>query len=68
MKLSSYLSKYNLSAGEFALLIGVNRSNVSRFCSGDRKPGLKTLEKIHEVTRGKVTASDFFEDQSKVSQ
>jgi transcriptional regulator with XRE-family HTH domain len=64
MNLTKYLEKYNISAGEFADIIGVNRSNVSRFCSGQRLPGLKTLERIYIATRGKVTAKDFFTGRS----
>lgn len=63
MKLSAFLAEQKLSSAEFAAQISVNRSSVSRFCRGERKPDLVTLQRIHEATGGKVTAEDFFADQ-----
>lgn len=60
MHLSTYLKKKRISHDVFAESIGVHRSSVSRFCARTRKPDLDTLEKIHKVTRGVVTAKDFF--------
>jgi transcriptional regulator with XRE-family HTH domain len=62
MKLADYLSQNNLSPADFAEAIGVNRSNVHRFCTGERRPDLATLERIHNATGGQVTAVDFFEN------
>ena len=60
MNLTQYLEKHNITHDEFAALIGKHRTSVSRFCSGDRKPDLETLEAIHRATKGKVKAEDFF--------
>lgn len=61
MKLSKYLSVHGITATQFAALIGVNQSSVSRFCNEARRPDLTTIEKIHNVTNGSVRAEDFFE-------
>ena len=65
MNLSDYLADKKISAADFAALIGVHRTSISRFCSGTRKPDLDTLEKIHRVTKGKVKAEDFFAKQAE---
>lgn len=61
MKLSDYLALHKITSSAFADLIGVTQSSVSRFCNGTRRPDLTTIEKIHKVTGGQVTAEDFFE-------
>lgn len=60
MKLSKYLAANKIKPATFARQIKVHRSSVTRFCSGDRKPDLETLEKIDRATNGQVTARDFF--------
>ena len=60
MKLAEYLTKKNIRPARFAALIEVNRSTVHRFCSGDRRPDLTTLERIYAATDGEVTAIDLF--------
>lgn len=60
MKLEAYLKAKNIRPARFAAMILVNRSTVHRFCSGDRRPDLTTLERIHNVTDGEVSAVDFF--------
>ena len=40
------IDSHKLSAGEFALKIGVQRSSVSHVLSGRNKPGFDFLEKI----------------------
>lgn len=64
MTLKEYLSAVGMTHAEFAEKIGIHRSNVSRFCSGDRRPDLTTLQRIYEVTGGKVEANDFFAQPS----
>lgn len=64
MQLSQYLEKHNITHDEFAAQIGKHRTSVSRFCSGDRKPDLETLQAIHEATKGKVKPEDFFRESA----
>lgn len=60
MHLGTYLEKQKLSPAKFAEMIGVHRTSVVRFRDGTRRPDLQTIQRIHEVTKGKVTAKDFF--------
>lgn len=59
MRLREYLDRERLSNGEFAKLVGVSDSLVSRWLSGQKRPSLDTLEAIRNATRGAVTAEDF---------
>jgi transcriptional regulator with XRE-family HTH domain len=61
MDLRTYLEKQKLSPAQFAEKIGVHRTSVIRFRDRTRKPDLDTIQKIHEVTKGRVTAKDFFQ-------
>lgn len=65
MKLDAYLKSKNIKPARFAAMISVNRSTVHRFCNGERRPDLSTLQLIHEVTDGEVTAVDFFTKRKK---
>lgn len=67
MHLSDYLSKKKLSPAEFGDLIGKHRTTVVRLCSGTRRPDIDTIQKIHEVTDGKVRAEDFYERAARAS-
>ena len=60
MKLSAYLEQTGLSDAEFAALIGVNRSTVSRLRRTDQCPSRQTIAAIAKVTEGKVSADDFW--------
>lgn len=60
MKLSTYLETNGLSDADFAALIGVDRSSVTRMRAGNQTPSLRTMQTIAEKTGGAVTANDFF--------
>lgn len=60
MKLSDYLSVNKISDADFAALIGVNRSTVSRLRRTGQCPSRQTVAAIARVTGGKVTADDFW--------
>lgn len=64
MRLSHYLEKRKLGDAEFASLIGVDRSTVSRLRRTNQKPSEITLSAIVRATNGKVTANDFWLSQS----
>lgn len=67
MQLAAYLKSKNITPQAFADAIGVHRTSVVRFCSGERRPDLTTLQKIHEATGGDVTPQDFFAGESSQS-
>lgn len=61
MRLHDYLKEKNLTPGEFATLIGgVSESGVRKWLRGERIPRGAAMRKILEVTRGVITAGDFF--------
>lgn len=59
MKLSDYLEANAIIDGDFAKLIGVDRSTVARL-RGGQIPKQETMLAIHRETGGEVTANDFF--------
>ena len=65
MTLRDYLKKHNISVAEFATTLGVAYENVFRWCDGSRKPRLKTMLKIVEITRGEVTIESFLGESPK---
>ncbi len=70
MKLAAYLDQKRMTAADFALLIGVHKSTVSRWVDPDsstgveHRPGWDLLKKIKQVTDGAVTADDFMGEDS----
>lgn len=65
MKLGPYLELQKLTLGAFGKSIGVTRQAVCRYVAGDRIPDRYTMSKIMAVTRGAVTANDFYNAPSK---
>lgn len=59
MKLKDYLREKDITAREFAELIGVDYSSVTRYCAGARRPEWPILERITIATGGAVTPTDF---------
>jgi hypothetical protein len=59
-KLARYLKETKVKPINFADIIGVDRSTISRILSGARIPRRETIQKIEAVTNGAVTPSDFF--------
>lgn len=60
MKLSDYLEERGLKDEDFAALIGVDRTTVSRLRRTGQRPSQQTLEAIVAHTGGKVSANDFW--------
>jgi transcriptional regulator with XRE-family HTH domain len=59
MTLREWREKKGLTMVELARMLGVDKSAVSRWESGERFPSRRFLKKIAEVTGGEVTANDF---------
>ena len=59
MKLKDYLREKDITPREFAGLIGVDYSTVTRYCAGVRRPEWAILERITIATGGAVTPTDF---------
>lgn len=60
MKLEEFIAQSELSVSAFAKLVGASDSAVQFWCVGKRIPRMAHMQKIAEVTDGKVTADDFF--------
>ena len=63
MKLREWRDAQNprINGRDFAVLIGVDQSTISRIEGGKMWPDRETLEKITLATGGAVTANDFLQ-------
>ncbi|MFV1850146.1 MAG: helix-turn-helix domain-containing protein [Thalassospira sp.] len=62
MKLSQYLNdEHKGTRVEFSSLIGVTPMALHRYENGDRIPHKDVMAKIHQVTNGKVSPTDFYD-------
>lgn len=59
MKLSAYLKLHNIRPANFAAIVGVPASTISRIASGQRMPRVDTAQRIAEATNGEVSLEDF---------
>jgi len=60
MRLEKFLKLEKLSIPEFAEMIGVNKSAVFRYIHEGSIPKAPVMTKIYLVTRGAVSANDFY--------
>jgi transcriptional regulator with XRE-family HTH domain len=61
MKLKDFLKKTGKTQAEFAKELGLAENTVSRYVSAGRVPLPKIMQKIKELTGGKVTPNDFIQ-------
>jgi|TARA_B100000989_G_scaffold282309_1_gene247253 transcriptional regulator with XRE-family HTH domain len=64
MTLEEFKNKKKLSYRQLAKNLGISgkspESTVQRWCKGKRIPEKNFMEKIKQITKGKVTANDFY--------
>lgn len=61
MTLAEYITDLKISPEKFAeTLDGISAGALRKWMSGERIPRKEQMEKIFEVTSGKVTPNDFF--------
>jgi DNA-binding XRE family transcriptional regulator len=60
MRLDDYLNRKKLTNDDFAALVGVSRQAVYYWRIGHVVPAPKQMQKIMELTEGKVRPNDFF--------
>jgi 3,4-dihydroxy 2-butanone 4-phosphate synthase/GTP cyclohydrolase II len=65
MKLLTWLSMNGMTQTQFADMVGVHPSQISRICKG-QWPERKTAMAIIEATSGAVTPEDFLEGVESV--
>lgn len=61
MDLKTYLELKNIQLKDFAEIVGVDSSTISRYIHWHRKPALDIATRIEKITRGKVTIEDLME-------
>jgi transcriptional regulator with XRE-family HTH domain len=59
MKLDDYLSQRGITNTQFAIDIGVERSNVSRLRRGLISPSFDMMQRIAKATEHQVMPNDF---------
>jgi transcriptional regulator with XRE-family HTH domain len=59
MTLNEWMNRVGMSDGEMAQRIGVSRSAISRYRSGERMPRPETLVKLVDATNNDVSPMDF---------
>lgn len=59
-KLKQYLRENKIKQIDFAKLLGVNPITMWRYLHCKRIPRIKVMQKITELTKGYITANDFF--------
>ncbi|MGE3064161.1 MAG: helix-turn-helix domain-containing protein [Hyphomicrobiaceae bacterium] len=67
MQLVDYLASKRITSAEFAEQVGVDRSTVGRWLSGESIPRRDAIIKIACETGGQVTANDFMGGASDLS-
>lgn len=61
MRLKDWLTGRRMTGSDFADLISVDKSNVSRWINGHVRPEWDVIKRIKEATGGEVTADDFLD-------
>lgn len=56
-----YLCRTGMTQKQFADLMGVKQSTISRYVRGDREPDRAAISRIAELTNGEVGPADWFE-------
>lgn len=59
MQLAAWLKSNAKTPADLAAALGVERSTVARYVSGERRPRAELARRIAELTGGQVTANDF---------
>ena len=60
MKLREYLMSNRITHREFGKMIGAHSKEVGAYTTGGRMPRPERMKRIAEVTKGAVTANDFY--------
>ena len=63
MKLSEWLNAEKVSQSAVADRLGFSRSLVCRWISGERKPNLYAIDRIENMSDGKVQLKDWISDK-----
>ena len=64
MKLAEYLRKNNITHGEFACMVGVQRPHITHILNGRKNPSIELAVRIEDATNGKVTLKDLMNPEA----
>lgn len=59
MRLSEFLAETHTKPTAFARQLGVAHTTVTRWASGEVAPSMEAMERIAEITEGRVMPNDF---------
>ena len=59
MDLNTYLLKNRIYKQDFCKTIDICVAHMSLICNHKRMPSYKLIQRIHDATKGKVTAKDW---------
>lgn len=62
-RLKQWLKEHNITGAQFAEMMGVRQSAVSMWLTGERFPSRENIQKIVELTGGKVQPNDFYKGE-----
>ena len=65
MKLQKFLDDSGMTSGELAREIGVTQKAVYYWLNEGRSPRPHNIRAVSKATKGAVTASDWFDDESE---
>ena len=65
MTLKEYLKMNKIRSEDFAKTCGVSYATIIKWTYGGRFPRPESLQKIHTLTEGQVTAYDFIHQVNK---
>lgn len=71
MDLKTYLQNKRpkpLRQEDFASLLGIQQATLSRYMTGDRNVPLEVVEKVHELTNGRVKLADWLAIDPKTTK
>ena len=59
MRLTRWIHEQQESQRQIARRLGISQPYLSMLCAHKRRPSLRVLERIEELTEGEVTVRDF---------
>jgi transcriptional regulator with XRE-family HTH domain len=65
MTLDAWLKKTKIRQEDFGKMVGLRQPAVSLILNGRRKPDLKLVAKIEQITKGQVTFRDWVREAAE---
>lgn len=68
MQLKEWLNQRDMTIEEFAIIGGFSYGAVAKWVTGERFPRVPALQRIEQITDGKVSVGDFFAQSKQISE